>query len=259
MVHQFQNEQIAVTVRDGQLGGLIHEGHQWMHQPEEPGWGHSDAEMFPIIGPTAELAYRVQVPRGNALMDQHGFLRDMPYEVMNTTDGMELRKTYQAGTPIDNPKFPERSSLRMHLWPYSCSVRKSFELLGDTLMVTFEIHGERDMPFMLGYHPAFALKTSDARVVAQGQTYSIAEILEAGNRAVQVADCNELVLEDQGRLQLRAEGFRHFMLWSPDPGMLCIEPVTYYPYEAGQEKLHEGFDFLSDQPQQFALELRPES
>ncbi|SFR53374.1 Aldose 1-epimerase [Robiginitalea myxolifaciens] len=259
MEHELHNEQIKITIRDGQLSGLLYGGRQWMHNPADPGWGHSDAEMFPIIGPTAEVAYRVQVPRGNALMDQHGFLRDMPYELLESGKKLKLGKEYPAGTPVANPKFPDRSTLRMHLWPYSCSISKTFKIQGDTVRVDFEISGERDMPYMLGYHPAFALKTPDARIIARDQTYSITEIMAAGNRALQVADCSEVTLEDQGKLHLRATGFRHFMLWSPDPGMVCIEPVTFYPYDAGQSKLHEGFDFLTDGPVNFSLELRPEA
>jgi hypothetical protein len=45
------------------------------------------------------------------------------------------------------------------------------------------------------------------------------------------------------------------MLWSPDAGMLCIEPITYYPYSAGQSFLHEGFDYLGREKMTYKLRL----
>jgi hypothetical protein len=72
-----------------------------------------------------------------------------------------------------------------------------------------------------------------------------------------VAACETLVLEDTRRLELQSRGFGHFMLWSPDPGMICIEPVTYYPYSRPLAEMHEGFRYLEREPQHFWLTLRP--
>ena len=254
---RLQKDTLAIEISKGELTGLTYRGKEFMHKSSEPGWGHSDTEMFPIIGPTAETAYRVQVPRGNALLDQHGLLREMSYTVKAVSDSeVVLEKSYKAGTPIQNSKFPERSQLRMQIWPFDFQFTKKVSLHPDRVKVSFEVRGEKDMPFMLGYHPAFAIRSEKARVVAADQSFDMDEIMGVGDRALHVPDCNSLKLEDGERnLELRTDGFQSFMLWSPDPGMLCIEPITFYPYDAGTGKLHEGFGHLGDAPQRFSLTI----
>jgi len=249
---------LRVEIRGGELSGFRTGSHEFMHSPEQPGWGHADTEMFPIVGPTADAGYRVQVPRGNALQDQHGLLRELDYTLVSATQTTAvLEKTYQAGTPVANSKFPGRSTARWLVWPYSFRFEKRFTLLPDALEVAFEVSGDVDMPFMVGYHPAFHLQTAEARVVGCGRTISLAEVLAAGDRAYEVPGCETLVLEDSRRLELCSQGFGHFMLWSPHPGMICIEPVTYYPYSRPQAEMHEGFEYLEREPRHFSLTLRP--
>ncbi len=252
-----QQADLAVEISKGALTGLTYQGFEYMHKASEPGWGHSDTEMFPIIGPTSDATYRVQVPRGHALLDQHGLLRELPYTVNEASDTeVVLEKSYTAGTPIQNSKFPERSQLRMQIWPYDFQFTKRISLHLDRVEVSFEVRGEKDMPFMLGYHPAFAIRSKKAGVLAGDQAFDMDAIMGVGDRALHVPDCRNIRLEDgQKNLQLRTDGFQSFMLWSPDPGMLCIEPITFYPYDAGTGKLHEGFTHLGAESQHFLLTI----
>lgn len=248
---------LRVRVEDGELRSFRKGDREYMHDPSEPGWGHSDAEMFPIIGPTAEAAYRVQVPRGNAIQDQHGLLRELPYR----RTGLEPHRAvfvreYTAGTPIANSKYPHRSTARLLIWPYAFRVEKQFHLEPGSLEITFKIEGEKDMPFMFGYHPAFRLQ-GNVSLRACGREIRIGEILEAGDRALEVPDCDRVLLDGDAPLRIRTRGFGNFMLWSPDPGMVCVEPVSYYPYRAGPDRLHEGFRYLGDGPNSFAVVLEP--
>lgn len=250
---------LTAEVSNGELVSLVKGGREYMHKAGEPGWGHSDTEMFPIIGPTADMAYRVQVPRGNAMLDQHGLLREMPYSVRSSTeDEVILEKIYTAGTPVHNSKFPDRSQLRMQIWPYGFRFTKRIKLFQDRAEVAFEVHAEKDMPYMLGYHPAFAIRSEQARVKVKNQEISLKAVLEVGDRALHVPDCDTLILEDEtSNLEVRTEGFGHFMLWSPDPGMLCIEPITFYPYNAPAGQLHEGFEYAKGDTDSFSVTLLP--
>lgn len=256
---KLDNGTMQAVVRDGEVVRLVRDGHEYMHAPEEPGWSHSDTEMFPIIGPTAQTRYLVQVPKGNAIQDQHGLLRELQYTVQAESDTQVLLvKEYAAGTPVPNSKYPDRSTARFLIWPYSFRFEKRVELLPDALLVSFRISGDRDMPYMLGYHPAFRITGPGARVQTCQDGVSLEEVMAAGDRALEVPDCNTLVLEQDRPIRIRCRGFGHFMLWSPDPGMLCMEPVTFYPYTAGVNALHEGFSYLADQAVEFQVELRPE-
>ena len=249
---------LRVEIRGGELSSFRKGAHEFMHTPDQPGWGHSDTEMFPVVGPTADIGYRVQVPKGNALQDQHGLLRELDYTLVSATlTTAVLEKAYRAGTPVANSKFPGRSPARWLVWPYSFRFVKRFALLPDALEVSFEVSGDVDMPFMVGYHPAFRLQRADARVAGCGRAIPISEVLAAGDRACEVAGCEALVLEDSRRLELRSRGFGNFMLWSPDPGMICIEPITYYPGSRPQAEMHEGFEYLGGEPRHLSLSMKP--
>jgi hypothetical protein len=248
----------TVSIDQGELVSYRIGKTEYMHQKGQPGWGRSDTEMFPIIGPTEKSGYRVQVPKGNAIQDQHGLLRELSYVLMEKdATSAVYSKTYKSGTLVVNSKYPERSRARQLLWPFNFQFRKRLELTGTGLKIIFTVSGDRDMPFMLGYHPAFALQSSDARVVSDHKSFSLEAVMAAGDRAVQVADTDRLVLEDKQFLELKTRGFGHFMLWSPAPNMICVEPITFYPYAAGQELLHEGFQFLGGKAMEFEVQITP--
>ena len=74
-----------VKIDKGELVGYTKDGHEYIHQKGSPGWSSADTEMFPIIGPVNEANFAVQVPRGNAIQDQHGLLRQFGYELMSSS------------------------------------------------------------------------------------------------------------------------------------------------------------------------------
>ncbi len=253
-----KNGNQVVKIEGGELVSYRAEGYEFMHQKGEPGWGNTDTEMFPIIGPTAGAGYRVQVPKGNAVQDQHGLLRELTY----IPEGQEEHsasyvKDYKAGTLVSNSKYPDRSKAPKLMWPFSFVFRKHFHLDEEGLRITFLISGERDMPYMVGYHPAFQLRSPDARVIAEGKSIGLKEVMASGDRALEIADTETLVLEDEKNMGIRTRGFGRFMLWSPTPNMICVEPVTFYPYAVEQTALHEGFRFLDRPEIKFEVMLIP--
>jgi galactose mutarotase-like enzyme len=215
--------------------------------------------MFPVIGPTAEAGFRVQVSRGNAVQDQHGLLRELEYEKVsqNETSAIFL-KTYKSGTPIKNSKYPEKSTARLLIWPFDFQFQKTFKLTEEALLITFTVIGEKDMPFMLGYHPAFRLSSSNPTMTTSKRSISLNEVMEAGGRALEIPGSDVIALNDKKKLELKTEGFGHFMLWTEVPNMICIEPITFYPYALPQTKLHEGFDYLEGTKKEFKVWIIPQ-
>lgn len=254
-----KNDTIEVGIDKGELTSLLLGEHQYIHQKGAPGWGHSDTEMFPIIGPTAEAGYRVHVPRGNAILDQHGHLREMEYKMIeNSATTARFKKVYTKGTVISNSKFPEKSTAQRLIWPFDFQFEKYFKLSDRELRIEFTVAGERDMPFMLGYHPAFSLHSDSPQIVAKDRIVGLQEILDAGSRALELSDCEQVVLKDQRDLVISTEGFGHFMLWTEVSNMLCIEPITFYPYNVPQTDLHEGFLHQEGDEMRFAIILKPQ-
>ncbi len=248
-----------VRIDGGELIGYLIERTEYIHQKGSPGWRNSDTEMFPIIGPTAGADFKVSTPRGAATQDQHGLLRELSYATIEEgKTSATFEKRYTAGTPVANSKFPAKSTAEFLSWPYDFRFLKTYELSKSGLTITFTISGGAGMPFMLGYHPAFRLTGDSPTVEAGGKTITLDEVIAVDNRALRVPDCREITLHDEAKLRIRTEGFGQFMLWTEVPSMICIEPITFYPYDVAQENLADGFQALGQGGEaSFRVELSP--
>lgn len=256
---RLQLENQVVTIDKGELASYTVKGHEFIHQKGSLGWGSSDTEMFPIIGPVNEAGFQVQTPRGNAVQDQHGHFRLLPYQLVEGSGvNAVYNKTYESGALVPNKKYPEKSDKEFLSWPYNFQFNKKFQLSDEGLKVTFEISGDAQMPYMLGYHPAFKIHTSNPIIKANAQEISLDEVLKVGSRALQVANCNELTLWDEKGMTIKTEGFKHFMCWTEVRNMICLEPITFYPYAVAQKNLHRGFQNLEGS-MVFKVLLQPKS
>ncbi|MEO9892270.1 aldose 1-epimerase [Aurantibacter sp.] len=250
----------SVSIENGELISYKIADHEFIHQKGSPGWRNADTEMFPIIGPTNEADFQVKTEKGYAIQDQHGLLRELKYELNEQTDiAANYIKSYTANTNVLNSKFPNKSTVENLIWPYDFTFKKQYKLTADGLVITFVVDGEKGMPFMLGYHPAFKLVTEKPTVETREQRISLSEILAVGSRAYQVKDCAEVVLHDKKRLKIKTEGFGNFMLWTEVSNMVCVEPITFYPYAVEASELHKGFMKLEAESKEFKVYLTPEN
>lgn len=257
MINLIRNGQ-KVGIDAGELVSYIVDGHEYIHQKGSPGWRSSDTEMFPLIGPTQDADFRVDTPRGKAIQDQHGLLREMDYKLIEkTVHKVIFHKKYTAGTSVKNSKFPGKSSEEYVSWPYNFEFQKSLELLENGLRIIFQVKGEEGMPYMLGYHPAFRLQTPNPTIKVGDTSITLKEVMAVGNRALPVLDRDSLVLSDTKELTIRTKGFGNFMLWTEVPNMICLEPITFYPYNVEQRQLHTGFQVLDDTEHIFEVILLP--
>ena len=252
MILKFNSQELKIDA--GELTGYEVAGHQYIHQKGNPGWRNSDTEMFPIIGPTAEASFQVETPKDIAIQDQHGLLRELTYELISNTDTQAIfKKSYKARTPVLNSKYPEKSDKQYLYWTYDFEFEKKFELTDNGLEISFTVSGERDTPFMLGYHPAFNLVTKNPVVIAEEHSITLPKVMAVGSRAFKVIGYEEVILKDKNELRIRTEGFGNFMLWTEVPNMICIEPITFYPYDVEQKNLHEGFQSLLEDSKTFKV------
>ena len=251
---KFENQSVKIDA--GELISYVVDDHQYIHQKESPGWRNSDTEMFPIIGPTAEAGFQIQTPRDIAIQDQHGLLRELDFELVSESDTEAVfKKVYKANTPVQNSKHPEKSNKKFLFWTYDFEFEKKFIVTEKGLEITFTVIGERDTPFMLGYHPAFNLVTKNPIVIAEENAITLPQVLAVGNRAFKVIGYEEVILKDKNELRIATEGFGNFMLWTEVPNMICIEPITFYPYDVEQKDLHEGFQFLETGKKEFKVRI----
>ncbi len=249
-----------VKIEQGELISYQKNGEELIHQKGNPGWRNSDTEMFPIIGPTETNNFIVSTPKGNYSQDQHGLLRELQYSIKNQTENAgSFIKKYVAYSAIENSKYPEKSSARLLSWPYNFSFIKIYILTNESLKISFEIDAEKGMPFMLGYHPAFMLNSNlDEIVKSEKQEVTITKIIKGGSNAYPILNTNEISLIKQigYNIKLKTEGFNHFMLWTEVSNMLCIEPITAYPY-TGKEMLTKELFNISEEKNIFTVTVTP--
>jgi galactose mutarotase-like enzyme len=248
---------LSARIEKGELISFKLDDYEFIHQKGSPGWGSSDTEMFPIIGPVNEANFQVQTLKGVSYQDQHGLLRQMDYDLVSSSrTKASYIKSYVAGREILNSKYPKKSTLEFMSWPYSFEFEKVFELTEQGLSIEFEVSGDKNMPFMLGYHPAFKLNVDNPTVHTKTREIILDEILAVGNRALQIADCECITLRDEKNITIKTQGFGHFMCWTEVRNMVCIEPISFYPYAVAQDDIHKGFEFLIDK-RNFKVFLSP--
>lgn len=249
-----------VIIERGELISYRKDNEELIHQKGTPGWRNSDTEMFPIIGPTATNDFVVHTDRGEAIQDQHGLLRELEYKLLNQTENSLIyQKTYQKDTKIANSKYPDKSAKETLFWPYSFEFKKKYVLSNEALTIQFEIKGEKGMPYMLGYHPAFKLSGDNTEILkVNDKQIRLQEILDVGSIAYPALHANEITLEKKEgyHITLKTQSFDNFMLWTEVPGMLCIEPITAYPY-TGNNALDQNLFRRCDQTENFEVLIVP--
>lgn len=259
-----KSKDLNVQINAGELVSLIKNKHEFIHQKGSLGWSHSDTEMFPVIGPTDDAQFKVKTPKKDAILDQHGLLRELEYKLVEADDAHALfKKEYKADTQVKNSKYNSNEKLPSDsvkhpeylYWPYDFTFKKSFTLTDNSLEIVFDIEGEKGMPFMLGYHPAFNLVTDKPVIKTEHCTVSLDEVMAVGSRALSVLDSSTITLQDKYELTLKTKGFKHFMLWTEVKNMICIEPITFYPYAVNQKNLDSGFLKLDNQKNQFSVKM----
>lgn len=249
----------VVKIEKGELISYQKKGIEYIHQKGNKGWRRSDDEMFPVIGPTAKNNYRMHTKKGDAVQDQHGLLRELNY-TLNASDNScaSFKKSYLKSTRIKNSKFPLKSSEEYLFWPYDFVFEKIFTLTNNRLKIDFIINSEKEMPFMLGYHPAFLLSnTGKETLFSNGKEITLAEIYTAGHNAFPVLNSNTIVLKNCGKndLEISNTGFDNFMLWTEVDNMLCIEPISQYTSYTNQNFSEKNMR-LSAGENRFSVELK---
>jgi len=112
----------------------------WHGEPEY--WNRRSPVLFPIVGSVWEARYRVDGKEYT--MGQHGFARDMEFEVVaKTGDSIRFRL--------------ESSEETLKAYPYPFTLEIGYRLEGSGIEVSWEVGNpaDKDMHFQIGAHPAF--------------------------------------------------------------------------------------------------------
>jgi galactose mutarotase-like enzyme len=189
--------------------------------------------LFPICGnlPGDQL----ELPQGGFPMAQHGFARDLPWQLQALEDGsgLELSLVQSEATLVHYP-FPFALRLRYQLEPSALAITAEVEQLAS---------GTAAMPFSLGLHPYFSVSSLDNAAVEGLPNACFNHLtMAAANTAEQLQRLGEgidllagppaaVCLIDRGRgsaVELEPEPPLDLaVVWTDPPRpMVCLEPWT---------------------------------
>ena len=87
-------------------------------------------------------------------------------------------------------------------------------------------------------------------------------MLAVGSRALHVPGVDALTIVDgERRMRIEASGFAAgFMCWTEVRTMVCVEPITFYPYDVAQTELAGGMiEVPATGGARFSVSLQPAS
>ena len=259
MDYIIENDVLRVTVTSygAQVKSVIHkaDGAEHIWQADPAVWGYHAPILFPFCG---RLKDGKHIAKGQEYTwnAQHGFARTMEHDfVAKTKDTLVLQLTDTEAT--------------LAVWPWKFRLLSSFTLDGDVLhhTLTVENRDAEEMPFGIGYHPAFAIPFDDKHTYADyelrfdklespiclgtaprglinGKTYylghnlntiAIDEQLFANDShcmASLQSDTLGIYEKDSGRAVVCSiKSFPYCLIWSKpgEPKFVCIEPWNSLP------------------------------
>ena len=115
---------------------------EYLWQGDPAYWGRRSPVLFPIVGSVWEKKYRVDGKEYE--LGQHGFARDMEFELVSNTD-TEVRYRLVSS---------EQTKAK---YPYDFVLEITYRLHGNKLDVVWEVcnPSDKEMYFQIGAHPAF--------------------------------------------------------------------------------------------------------
>ena len=185
MLITIENEWLkAEFSRDGaELRKVKHKknGLDYMWTGDSTYWGRVSPVLFPIVGRLKEDQYELNGQ--NYSMSQHGFLRDVTFDLFVQTQTNVSFVCESAG------RFTE-------IYPYEFKAFIHYILKDDALMVRWEIQNENQgvMYFSIGAHPAFKVPLLENETV---EDYSL-HFTPAQNKNVVEYELKESLIHEKG-------------------------------------------------------------
>jgi galactose mutarotase-like enzyme len=202
----------------------------YMWTGDEAYWGRVSPILFPIVGRLKEDQY--QQDGQTYKMSQHGFLRDVEFDVAE-----------QTATTVS---FVFESLGRfVHVYPYEFKAVIRYSLMEDSLMVQWQILNENkeEMYFSIGAHPAFKVPLVENETIEDYQL----NVTPAENQNVMEYELKNALIHEKGTaidfstISLTPSLFAHDALIYSH-----IDKVTLVSSGSGHgvEVMFQGFPFV---------------
>ena len=146
---------IEVSEHGAELQSIRKDDYEYLWQGNPEYWGRRSPVLFPIVGSVWEKCFRVN---GKVYeMGQHGFARDMDFELVSAAD-----------TEVWYRLESSEKTLAAYPWPFVLEI--GYRLEGNSVKVLWKVTnpGETEMYFQIGAHPAFNYPGYDPDAVDRG-------------------------------------------------------------------------------------------
>lgn len=276
-----KNETLTININPygAELSSVIDNrtGHEFLWQGDPKYWGRRAPVLFPNVGRFKENTYQYQGETYE--LPQHGFARDMNFQVQNVT----------SNTASFNLKSTPET---LEVYPFEFSFQITYILQSNKLTVTYEVLNtstNETMFYNVGGHPAFNMTqsvtessvrpeydevsfkfepsshylnihlTNDGLIDMKKAKYNLVDELPLSHRTFkkdalvyQISEQTEVSLLDkvaQVEIRMKPNRMNFFGVWSSFPnrgGFVCLEPwagITDSIDATGQ--LNEKYGILS--------------
>ena len=146
---------IEVSEHGAELQSIRKDDYEYLWQGNPEYWGRRSPVLFPIVGSVWEKCFRVD---GKVYeMGQHGFARDMDFELVSAAD-----------TEVWYRLESSEKTLAAYPWPFVLEI--GYRLEGSSVEVLWKVTnpGDTEMFFQIGAHPAFNYPGYDPDAVDRG-------------------------------------------------------------------------------------------
>ena len=152
-----KNEMLTIQVSEhgAELQSIRKDDYEYLWQGNPEYWGRRSPVLFPIVGSVWEKCFRVD---GKVYeMGQHGFARDMDFELVSAAD-----------TEVWYRLESSEKTLSAYPWPFVLEI--GYRLEGSSVEVLWKVTnpGDTEMFFQIGAHPAFNYPGYDPDAVDRG-------------------------------------------------------------------------------------------
>ena len=152
-----KNEMLTIQVSEhgAELQSIRKDDYEYLWQGNPEYWGRRSPVLFPIVGSVWERCFRVD---GKVYeMGQHGFARDMDFELVSAAD-----------TEVWYRLESSEKTLAAYPWPFVLEI--GYRLEGSSVEVLWKVTnpGDTEMFFQIGAHPAFNYPGYDPDAVDRG-------------------------------------------------------------------------------------------
>lgn len=152
-----KNEMLTIQVSEhgAELQSIRKDDYEYLWQGNPEYWGRRSPVLFPIVGSVWEKCFRVD---GKVYeMGQHGFARDMDFELVSAAD-----------TEVWYRLESSEKTLAAYPWPFVLEI--GYRLEGSSVEVLWKVTnpGDTEMFFQIGAHPAFNYPGYDPDAVDRG-------------------------------------------------------------------------------------------